>query len=301
MWARHQWRRDPWSCRPSVRSLGGCTECWCFGCGREARPPLTFERSCDEYEKVSRHIRIGVSMEPLTEEYHKSRSHLMLASGFLLAWVLIGLEVTGAAGQPAVPVASEYSDLRIAIKSPQAAPYVVIALIIYFVYRLMVEWLQCDLGRRKTWPARIDCIVSILIAGAAIGLFAYQSIRSVQVASFLSPHSLFTLLSLGAAVLLGQSIGYALEHRVSKWGFDGPLGISRSNLLFICLELGALVMLWVLGGRRWGSAFVTVFAVILSTVAFYWQALYQTRLIRAEQIDVVGSVSGRKNKVRAES
>lgn len=138
---------------------------------------------------------VARSEEPyqLGEQYHKARSKLALFSGLLLGWEIIGVEL---AGRP-------LTSIQITLKSPQAAPYIFIALIAYFTFRLTVEWLLCAPGQRRAVPARADYYGAHGIAIAALLLYLLQRLLGVQIADSLSRAPIIALIAgagLGVAV-----------------------------------------------------------------------------------------------------
>src|SRR6266850_858609 len=122
----------------------------------------------------------------LSTEYHKARKQLLLWSGILFIWELVGIDLDKAkeAGGNAGAIIG-------AIKSPQAVPWVFLILVGYFLFRFTVEWYQCNLPRRAMTVARIDFFSSWLISLLALALYVGQTARHIQ----------FANLSLGSKVI----------------------------------------------------------------------------------------------------
>jgi hypothetical protein len=116
---------------------------------------------------------------PLGEGYAHSRKAYGLVSALLIAWELIGVELE----------ASPIENIKLTLKSPQAAPYVLIVLIIYFSFRTTIEWYQNDVRRRRLLASRIDFTAAHAIAAVAIVLYAFQSLSKIQVANTISSSS----------------------------------------------------------------------------------------------------------------
>jgi hypothetical protein len=172
---------------------------------------------------------------PLSGQYHKARTQLGLFSGLLLAWELVGIELGEA------PLES----VRITLKSPQAAPYVFIALIVYFWFRLAVEWLQCDALRRASLPSRIDYIGAQVLAISALVFYAVQRLLNVQVADFLKLN------------LVGQGL------------LGGLLGLAATSIL-ASPRLRLSSRAWLSGAISVGVAVVTIAALVVSVWKPTW-------------------------------
>jgi len=111
-------------------------------------------------------------MSPLSENYHKARRQYALFSGLLIAWEFVGLRL-------------HHDSLRskgIDILSPQAVPFALIALILYFFYRIVMEWLRNDESTRERALSMTDFAVSHFLALGAIGVFIYQRMAAIQIA-----------------------------------------------------------------------------------------------------------------------
>ena len=102
--------------------------------------------------------------DAMTDAYHKARRGYGLFSGLLIAWELIGIQVN----------ASPFSDFNVTLKSPEAAPYILITLVGYYAFRLTVEWYQCDSSRRALKVSRIDFFIAHSLGFVAVGLYAIQ-------------------------------------------------------------------------------------------------------------------------------
>jgi len=90
--------------------------------------------------------------EPFSDAYATAGTRYVIASALLLARELIGIDLCQG-------LVSTYG-INISVKTPQAAPWVLMALVLYFGFRLIVEWNQSDAVRRK-WPSsRIDSLMA---------------------------------------------------------------------------------------------------------------------------------------------
>jgi hypothetical protein len=107
----------------------------------------------------------------LTEGYEKSHRSLMLSCGLLLAWELIGVEI---GDRP-------LSDYNIVLKSPEAVPLVLLILVLYFMFKITIEWHQCHVDRRSKVPSKIDYYFSVFLAVMALGIYFYQQLLNTQI------------------------------------------------------------------------------------------------------------------------
>jgi hypothetical protein len=140
----------------------------------------------------------------LSSEYHKARRQLMLWAGILFAWELVGVDLEKAAlggGNVGAFVSS--------IKSPQAVPWIILLLVIYFGFRIWIEWLQCSRSRRSLLVAQVDFGLCLTIALLACLLYAWQRISEVQLADYFSTQEFLTMLS---GFGLGLTVVIPLRH-----------------------------------------------------------------------------------------
>ena len=113
----------------------------------------------------------------LSAEYHKAHKQLMLWSGILFIWELVGIDLTKAEEAEGM-----VGSIVKSIKSPQAVPWALLVLVGYFLFKLIVEWSQCDGARRKMWASKADFISALVVALSAYALYTYQAINQVQFA-----------------------------------------------------------------------------------------------------------------------
>ncbi|OGU74468.1 MAG: hypothetical protein A2V93_10310 [Ignavibacteria bacterium RBG_16_34_14] len=121
----------------------------------------------------------------MTDSYHKARKSYGLFSALLIAWELIGIKLTPE------PIES----LKIIIKTPEIAPYVLLILVIYFAYRFTIEWLLINEEGRKIRPARIDFYVAHGIGVISVIIIIVQAITEIQIGTYIV-HNPFKILIL---------------------------------------------------------------------------------------------------------
>ncbi len=107
----------------------------------------------------------------ITESYQKARRIYAGFSGLLLGWEFIGIQFLEAG----------VSSLKFGIKNPEAIPYVILILVIYFSYRLTNEWTILDKSSKASKSVKIDFLVSHLLGLLSIIIFVYQQLSGIQV------------------------------------------------------------------------------------------------------------------------
>jgi small-conductance mechanosensitive channel len=170
---------------------------------------------------------------PFGDSYAKARKAYGLSSALLLAWALIGIEIDP----------KPIDALQISLKSPQAAPYVLIALVAYFAFHFTVEWYQAAASRRRLRASQVDFIVAHSIGTAALTLFGVQSVFRIQIANVITPGT-FWLFAFGLAI--GSSILSAtfLVRSAHEVGWDSvSVALAIGTVLLAILPAIAAVLI----------------------------------------------------------
>ena len=141
-----------------------------------------------------------------TQEYHKARRGYGIVCALFLAWELIGVDVSEA----------PLENFRITFKSPQAVPYILFALLVYFAFRFTLEWHQSGVSRRRLNTSKIDYWTAHGIALVALGIYFYQTLSNVQIVNELFPSQ--NILQLGTffafAVITSELLGLRLHQAI---------------------------------------------------------------------------------------
>jgi hypothetical protein len=86
----------------------------------------------------------GTTVPPVTDSYQKAYKSYLLFSALLASWQIIGITI-------------ETKDRwGITLKSPSAVPLVLVCLVLYFGYKVTIEWMQVEDGRRHNIAAATD-------------------------------------------------------------------------------------------------------------------------------------------------
>jgi hypothetical protein len=125
----------------------------------------------------------GLDVIPaLTDTYQKAHKSYVLASGLLLSWVLIGISL------------ETKEKWGITLKSPNAVPLILLALVFYSGYRLIIEWAQCDPRRKNIRAAKLDNLVAHFIALSALVIAFIQYLLRIQIVDVARTHQMSILL-----------------------------------------------------------------------------------------------------------
>lgn len=192
-----------------------------------------------------------VSPAPFSSSYDTARRSYGVATALLLAWALVGIELDK------TPLES----VKVTLKSPQAAPYVFIAAVLYFAFRFTVEWYQSDHGRRALQASRIDFGVAHALGGLAIAVFIGQKLLHTQLADWISAHGI----QIGY-VMLGITAGWPLD--VANWS-----GYSRhTTRIVVATILGAAGVFAITYGPLplWMGTFLFVAGAL---IAMFWSLI----------------------------
>src|SRR2546421_4910775 len=80
----------------------------------------------------------------LSTEYHKAHKQSLLWAAILLFWELVGVDLN-----QAKQADGNIGALLKSIGSTQAVPWVFLILVGYFLFKLTVEWVQCNQARKR--------------------------------------------------------------------------------------------------------------------------------------------------------
>ena len=116
------------------------------------------------------------ALPPVTDAYRKAHKNYVLAGALLGSWQLIGISI------------DTKGKWGITLKSPAAVPLILFALVVYFGYKMTVEWLQCDEGRRMHTVALLDFKIAHGIALSAVIIAIFQYTFQKQVLDVILTH-----------------------------------------------------------------------------------------------------------------
>lgn len=114
--------------------------------------------------------RFVPSMSP---EYHRARRFFVLFSAILFFWEFVGIQV-GKKGK--------IFDFEIDVLNPEVIPAVIVGLVVYFAFRITIEWKQSPRQRVAKRITKIDILTSYGIAFSALLLFTIQQFYDFRLA-----------------------------------------------------------------------------------------------------------------------
>ena len=174
----------------------------------------------------------------MTEGYHKARRQLVLFSGILVAWEYVGISIgDGSSVTATVPV----GETPVTIRNPEVLPVVILTLILYFAYRLGVEWYQSDKKRRGLLVSRLDLAISGLMAGGAILLFIFQQTSAFRLADALTPLTFAGAVAGVVWVVAGSRVAAWIIMPQRLLEPEYPYSISRRNKFIYTYLVGLAV------------------------------------------------------------
>lgn len=171
-----------------------------------------------------------------TEPYYRARKSISLYSGLLLAYELIGFEI---GEQP-------FSSFNIKILSPLGIPIVLIALILFYGFRYILEWQLCTEESRSNKYSKWDYRVTIGIASISVSVFLIQRILESQILSSYS-NVLVGILT-GAIFKISLDLINRLKrrNRIQVW-HSAVLKSVMAVLIFIGVPFYNLISKMILG------------------------------------------------------
>lgn len=123
--------------------------------------------------------------EPFGSSYEKAHRAYGLTAALLLSWELIGIDL----GDKPLP------SIDVRLKSPQAVPWVLVVLLLYFAFKYTIEWFQATPERRGMRAAQIDFAASHSIGALSLVVLMIQLVFQIQIANQTSLPGVKTIVS----------------------------------------------------------------------------------------------------------
>ncbi|HYV25268.1 MAG TPA: hypothetical protein VE969_08515 [Pyrinomonadaceae bacterium] len=149
----------------------------------------------------------------LSNEYHKARKQLMLWAAILFIWELVGIDL-----EKGKDAGGNAGAIIGALKSPQAVPWALVILVLYFAFKLRTEWRQCHVTRRQVVEAKQDYYLAFIVGGAACGLYIGQAVSHAQLADRLqSKRGLIAVILTTVFGAIWLASGWRLYQVIKAW------------------------------------------------------------------------------------
>jgi hypothetical protein len=168
-----------------------------------------------------------IDPKALSPEYHKARKQLMLWSAILFIWELVGIDF-----EKAKEAGGNAGAIIGAIRSPQAVPWALLILVVYFLIKCWIEWAQCHHDRKKVLYARIDFYLAGFVGLLSIALYVGQSIRRIQFANLGGRDRIVSFVVVIVATIVSGVVGnvaFELLRSVGKWVSHWRANLKRSQ------------------------------------------------------------------------
>jgi len=172
----------------------------------------------------------------LSDEYHKSRKYLVLFSGLLFGLMFAGFRVNRPP-QNAIEKVIPYTDIQISFDSPDVIQYLLVFLVVYFYYRLFIQWKLTGIASRSNKWAQIDFEITQSIAIISILSFCLQKYTNYKLVDiFETPF----LLSFCGALISGELVG--LMYKIAAIEAAQKNGGKIPKWIYLCYNCFLLVI-----------------------------------------------------------
>lgn len=144
---------------------------------------------------------------PLTGSYEKAHKSYVLFSALLASWQIIGITL------------ETKEKWGVTFKSPNAVPLVLVSLVVYFGYKVTIEWVQVEEGRRNNIAAAIDFRVAHALAVVALGITFIQYLLHVQIFDVLSHRLTIWVIPLSSAIFMFTVLAAGIGNKayIQRW------------------------------------------------------------------------------------
>jgi hypothetical protein len=144
---------------------------------------------------------------PLTGSYEKAHKSYVLFSALLASWQIIGITL------------ETKEKWGLTFKSPNAVPLVLVSLVVYFGYKVTIERMQVEEGRRQNIAAAIDFRVAHALAVVALGITGIQYLLHVQIFDVISHRLTIWVMPISTAMFMFTYLAanFANKVYIQRW------------------------------------------------------------------------------------
>jgi DNA-binding CsgD family transcriptional regulator len=203
------------------------------------------------------------SPPPLSDQYHSARNKYALFSALLLAWNFLGLQID---------IRSIFASVSLSLPTPDKVPILLTGLVLYYAYRISIEWNQCNGTRRDYKSSQVDFAITHLIG--FVSLLAYGVQQTVPQFGQMVVDSASSRSILFAAVLF-LTIGLIVKHFVHPPSSNSVkvINIPLLNHVKGLSPREMTVLLWMKDGKtNWEIA--QIVGVTERTVRFHVEGIF---------------------------
>lgn len=193
---------------------------------------------------------------PVTDTYQKAHKNYVLWSALLASWQLIGITL------------ETKEKWGVTLKSPNAVPLVLFCLVVYFGFKVIIEWSQCDDNRKQHIAARIDYGVAHAIAVSAIVISVVQYLLRIQIVDVMLRNPArwisLTMLFLNCLPLLLPFTEPSDITEVFKANIEYKKTLPRYVIFMLVLAIISDGMTLITHGWSWGWLLIASILAIVS-------------------------------------
>lgn len=191
----------------------------------------------------------------MPEAYHKARRQLSLFSAILIFWEYVGIRFGEKAEEP-ITTKMPLFDVKVRLENPEVIPVIIVLLVLYFSFRITIEWKQSDINRRAEMAPRVDLVTSYFLAFVSLALFIFQQLFAFRLADFLTPIAFLFVFSGFIIPFLAWLLTWFLRHAHEKtfWLFY-KFGNFRMKIFCNLIMLSAWAVLILSSEELYGRRF----------------------------------------------
>jgi hypothetical protein len=212
---------------------------------------------------------VDASFPELTSEYFRARNGAVITSVALFLWRVFGFDL-----RALIPWLQEKG-----VPEHAYLPHFIVAVTIYFLVRMRIEWAQSDQRRRSQAASKMDIGLTFLISALGVGV-SYDSLVQNSICEQISIWIMAGVMALG--VLFGYSMTFIIasvltfrtkEERQESW-LEARVPIPAKACITFTLPASGLILLFLYGlmllagDAKWPLFFIFVLTIPFVLIPF---------------------------------